>query len=66
MLLKTKIAELTVEDIEAFRKARKNTREGNHRNGDRSFMEILLEGSEKLNRQFADSDEYRFNFGDSQ
>jgi len=66
VLLKTKIEELTVEDIEAFHKARKNTCEGNHRYGERSFMEILLAGSEKLNQQFADSDEYRFNFGDSQ
>jgi hypothetical protein len=65
-VLKTLIEELTVEDIEAFRKSRKNTRESNHRYGDRSFMEILLAGSEKLNRQFANSDEYKMNLGDSE
>jgi len=64
-MLKTKIEELTVRDIEDFRKARKNTCESNHRYGERSFMEILLTGSEKLNHQFANSDEYKFNFGDS-
>jgi len=65
-LIKTKIDELTVEDIEAFRKARKNTRESNHRYGERNFMDILLEGSEKLNQQFADSGEYKLNSGDSE
>jgi len=66
MLLKTKIEDLTVEDIKTFRESRKNTRESNHRYGNRNFMEILLAGSKKLNQQFADSDEYKFNFGDSE
>ena len=65
MLLKTSIEELTVEDIASFRISRKNTRESNHRYGERSYMEILLSGSEKLNQQFANSDEYKLNLGDS-
>jgi len=62
--VKTLIEELTVEDIKAFRMARKNTRENNHRYGDRSFMEILLEGSRKLNQKFANSDEYKMDWSD--
>ncbi|MDR3294476.1 MAG: hypothetical protein LBT26_01425 [Clostridiales Family XIII bacterium] len=59
MLLKTSIEELTEKDIEDLRVTRKNTREHNHRHGDREFMEILLAGSKKLNIQFADSDLYK-------
>ncbi|MDR1149409.1 MAG: hypothetical protein LBK66_12345 [Spirochaetaceae bacterium] len=66
MLLKTKIEDLSVEDIKAFRNARKNIRESNHPYGDSSIMEMLLAGSEKLNQQFADSDEYKFDFGASE
>jgi len=55
--------ELTVEDIKEFYESRKNTRESNHRHGDRSFIEILLAGSKKLNEQFIDSDLYKMNLG---
>ena len=64
--MKTLIEDLTVEDIEVFRKSRKNTRENNHRYGERTFMEILLAGSEKLNQQFANADEYKIKTGDSE
>ena len=66
MLLKTSIEELTEDDLKKFREYRKNTRESNHRYGERSLMEILLVGSEKLNQQFADSDEYKMDRGDSE
>lgn len=66
MLSKATIEDLTEEDIEAFRANRKNTREGNHRHGDRSLMEILLAGSKKLNEEFAESDLYKLDLGDSE
>jgi hypothetical protein len=65
-VLKTSIEELTVEDIRTLRMARGNTRESNHRYGEKSFMEILLEGSRKLNQEFANSDEYKMELGDSE
>ena len=66
MLGKTSIEELTAEDIVAFQAGRGNTHESNHRYGERSFMEILLAGSEKLKRQFADSDLYKIDLGGSE
>jgi hypothetical protein len=66
VLLKTSIEELTEDDLKNFRESRKNTRESNHRYGERSLMEILLAGSEKFNQQFADSDEYKMDRGDSE
>jgi hypothetical protein len=65
-MLKTSIKDLSVEDVEALRTARRNTRESNHRYGERNFMEILLAGSKKLNQKFADSDLYRIDLGDSE
>lgn len=59
MLLKTTIDELNEKDIEALYETRGNTRERNHRYGDRGFMEILLAGSEKLNQEFAKTDVYK-------
>jgi hypothetical protein len=64
-VMSTVIEEITEEDIKAMRIYRGNTRESNHRYGDRSFMEILLEGSRKFNQEFAHSDEYKINLGDS-
>ena len=66
VLSKTSIEDLTVEDIEAFRITRGNTRESNHRYGERSFMDILLAGSKKLNQEFANSDQYKIDLGDSE
>jgi hypothetical protein len=66
MLTKTSIEDITVEDIRAFRTGRGNIRESNHRLGERSFMEILLAGSEKLKQQFADSDRYKMDLGNSE
>ena len=46
--MKETIEELSAEDIRAFRCNRKNNRESNHPYGERSFMEIALSGSKKL------------------
>jgi hypothetical protein len=64
MLENTLIKDLTVEDIKALEEGRGNTRESNHRYGERSFMEILLAGSKKLNEKFADSDLFKADLGD--
>jgi hypothetical protein len=64
MLEKTSIKEFTVEDVEALDKNRGNTRESNHRYGERSFMGILLAGSEKLSQKFSGSDLYKIDLGD--
>jgi len=61
---KTLIKDLTVEDIAALEDGRGNTRENNCRYGERSFMEILLAGSKKLNEKFAGSDLYKIDLGD--
>ena len=66
MLEKTQIKDLKAGEITAFQAGRGNTHESNHRYGDRSFMEILLAGSEKLKRQFADSDLYKIDLGGSE
>jgi len=63
MFEKTSIKDVTVEDILILDKNRGNTRESNHRYGERSFMEILLAGSEKLNKKFAGSDLYKIDLG---
>jgi hypothetical protein len=64
MLAKTLIKDLSVEDIEALETDRGNIRENNHRYGERSFMEILLAGSKKLNEKFAGSDLLKVDLGD--
>ena len=64
-MLKTKIEELTAEDIDTMNASRKNTRENNHRYGGQNFMEMALEGSRKLNEEFANSDEYKLDLEDS-
>jgi len=66
MLEKTSIEDLTVEDITAFQAGRGNTHESNHRYGERSLMEILLAGSEKLKQQFAGSDLYKIDLDGSE
>jgi len=65
-MFKTRIEDLTAEDIDAMNAARENTHENNHRYGGQNFMEMALEGSRKLNKEFADSDEYKLDFGDSE
>jgi len=58
------IEDVTVEDIESFRKARQNTCEPNQPfNVKGDWMDILLEGSHMLVQEFRDSDENKMYLG---
>jgi hypothetical protein len=65
-MFKTRIEELTAEDIDAMNASRENTRENNHRYGGQNFMDMALEGSRKLSEEFANTDEYKIDLGDSE
>ena len=49
---------LTVEDIKSLQRNCKHY-EQNHRIGDKDFMELLIEGSEMLLREFGGTDIYK-------
>jgi hypothetical protein len=65
-LTTTNIDDLTVEDLRAFCQARRNTCESNHPfEGNKSFMNLLVEGSGMLVQEFGETNGYQLISGGS-